>query len=52
MQDFTGFLISCHVTDHDSLFWQHIYEMVPLFVTQNQAILVQYELACVPDCFM
>jgi hypothetical protein len=34
-----------------SLFWQHIYGMVPLSVTQNQAIIVQYELACVPDCF-
>jgi hypothetical protein len=25
--------------------------MVPLSVTQNQEIIVQYELACVPDCF-
>jgi hypothetical protein len=30
----------------------NIYGMVPLFVTQNQAIIVQYELACVPDCFV
>jgi hypothetical protein len=26
--------------------------MVPLFVTQDQAIIVQYELACVSDCFV
>ena len=26
--------------------------MVPLFATQDQAIIVQYELACVPDCFV
>ena len=30
----------------------NIYGMVPLFVTQNQAIIAQYELACVPDCFV
>jgi hypothetical protein len=30
----------------------YIYGMVPLFVTQDQAIIVQYELACVSDCFV
>ena len=30
----------------------YIYGMVPLFVTQDQAIIAQYELTCVSDCFV
>jgi hypothetical protein len=55
MQGFTVLYMSDFMSQNRP--WQlvlttYIYGMLPLSVTQNQAIIVQYELACVSDCFV